>query len=436
MARNRRRSRQKALSPVSSRGSWVSIFEPFPGAWQRNVEVKFDSVLSHHADFTCRTLIASDIAKLHLRLVKKDRHGIWSEAADKVHSPVLRRPNRFQNRIQFIESWVLSKLQRGNTYVLKQRNEKGHVVALFVLDPMLVTPLVADDGSVFYRLNTDKLAGLPAQITVPAREIIHDRFNTFFHPLIGLSPIFAGGLAAMQGLAIQNDSTLFFQNGAQPGGILTAPGEIDPDDAKRLKEEWQTNYAGKNAGKLAVVGSGLKYEAMKTKAVDAQLIEQLKWSAEVVCSVYHVPPYKVGIGEMPAYNNVQALNLEYYSGCLQILIESIEACLDEGLGLDGVTVGTEFDIDDLLRMDTATQFDVAQKAKGMATLNEQRRRVNLGPVDGGDTIYLQQQDHSLAAIAARDAALIDGAGNPPPEPEPDIEAQANAALVEIFKGLR
>src|SRR5690606_19494999 len=109
------------------------------------------------------------------------------------------------NRIQFIESWVLSKLQRGNTYVLKQRNEKGHVVALFVLDPMLVTPLVADDGSVFYRLNTDKLAGLPAQITVPAREIIHDRFNTFFQPLIGLSPIFAGGLAAMHGLAIQND---------------------------------------------------------------------------------------------------------------------------------------------------------------------------------------------------------------------------------------
>jgi hypothetical protein len=63
--------------------------------------------------------------------------------------------------------------------------------------------------------------------------------------------------------------------------------------------------------------------------------------------------------------------------------------------------------------------------------------VNLGPVDGGDTIYLQQQDHSLAAIAARDAQLIDAANNPPePAPEPDMQAQANAALVEIFKGLR
>ncbi|WP_416380911.1 hypothetical protein, partial [Klebsiella pneumoniae] len=34
---------------------------------------------------------------------------------------------------------------------------------------------------------------------VPAREVIHDRFNCLFHPLIGLSPIYAAGLAAMQG---------------------------------------------------------------------------------------------------------------------------------------------------------------------------------------------------------------------------------------------
>jgi phage portal protein BeeE len=63
------------------------------------------------------------------------------------------------------------------------------------------------------------------------------------------------------------------------------------------------------------------------------LIEQLKWTAEVVCSTYHVPPYKIGIGAMPVYNNVQALNTEYYSQCLQVLIEAIELCLDEGLGM-------------------------------------------------------------------------------------------------------
>ncbi|HZH10553.1 MAG TPA: phage portal protein [Microvirga sp.] len=397
---------EKALAPVAQgRGGWWRIFESYAGAWQQNVEVKYDSVLSNHADFACRTLIASDIAKLRIKLVQKDADGIWAETTNPAYSPVLRKPNHFQNRMQFIESWVLSKLQRGNTVALKQRDGRGVVKALYVLDWTLVTPLVADDGSVFYDLKTDHLAGLPASVTVPAREVIHDRFNCFFHPLIGLSPIFAGGLAATQGLAIQNDSTLFFQNGAQPGGILTAPGAISDETAKRLKEHWDTNFAGKNSGKVAVLGDGLKYEAMKAKAVDSQLIEQLKWSAEVVCSTYHVPPYKIGVGQMPTYNNIQSLNVEYYAQCLQVLIEAIELCLDEGLGM-GENIGTEFDTDNLLRMDSVTQMDVLEKAKSVMTLDERRKRLELKKVPGGNTIYLQQQDHSIEAIAARDAQLI------------------------------
>ncbi|MBB3410667.1 HK97 family phage portal protein [Rhizobium sp. BK316] len=428
MARKRRR--QKALSPAPSRG-W-RILESYLGAWQQDVEVKRDSVLAFHADFACRTLIASDIAKLGLRLVKKDKDGIWTEAPRQ--PAILRKPNHFQNRIQFIESWVLSKLQAGNTYALKRRDGKGKVDALYILDPNLVTPLVADSGDIFYELNTDSLAGLPQQVVVPASEIIHDRFNTFFHPLVGLSPIFAGGLAAMQGLTIQKDSTVFFQNGARPSGILTGPGNISDTDEQRLAKSWNENFSGKNSGKIAVLGSGLKFEVMSSKAVDAQLIEQLRWTTTVVCSVYHVPPYKIGIGEAPKYatSSVQSLNIDYFETCLQILIEAIEACLDEGLDYNGVSIGTEIDVDGLLRMDTATQFDVVQKSKGTTTLNEARRRVNLVPVEGGDTIYLQQQDHSLAAIAARDAALIAGE----PEPEPDMTVQTNAALVEIFKGLR
>ena len=439
-------TRQKALSPVTARGGWLPIVrESFTGAWQRNIEIKRDLVLSHHAVFACQTLIASDIAKLRIRLVQRDKNGIWSEVPNTNFRAIV-KPNRYQTRLQFYESWVLSKLQSGNAYILKERGATGDgIVGLHVLDPSRVTPLVADNGEVFYSLSADQLAGLPQDLIIPARDIIHDRFNCLFHPLVGLSPIFASGLAAMQGLAIQNDSTMFFQNGAQPGGILTAPGAIADETAARLKEYWDTNFSGANAGKVAVVGDGLKYEAMRAKAVDSQVIEQLRWSAEVVCGVYHVPAFMVGVGAEPNYNNVQNLTLRYYSQCLQRLIEDIEALLDEGLGLNGdagtgQSLGTEFDLDDLLRMDTVTQFDVVQKAKGTATLNEARRRVNLGPVDGGDTIYLQQQDHSLAAIAARDEQLIDGVNNPPAaEPPPandNLADQANAALVEIYKGLR
>lgn len=393
----------KALSSVSeNRGGWYRILESFAGAWQSNVTVDHNTVLSYFAVNACMTLIASDIAKLRVKLVQQDGDGIWTETANPAYSPVLRRPNGFQNRIQFWEYWMLSKLSRGNVYALKQRDARGVVVRLYILDPQRVTPLVSDGGDVFYRLQSDNMSGLEQSITVPAREIIHDRMNCLFHPLVGTSPIFAAGVAATQGLRIQGNSAQFFGNKSQPGGILTAPGAMSDATAARLKEYWESNFTGEKAGRVAVVGDGLEYKPLGVTAHDSQLIEQLKWTAEVVCSVFHVPTYKIGIGTMPTYNNVQALNVEYYSQCLQVHIEAAELSLDEGLDMAS-GIGTEFDIDGLLRMDSVTQMDVLDKAKNVMKPNEARKKLDLPPVVGGDTVYRQQQDYSLAALSKRDS---------------------------------
>lgn len=444
------------LSPVGRGRGWFPVFESYGGAWQRNVVVDRDTVLSYHAVFACITLIASDIAKLRMKLVERDASGIWTEVESPSYSPVLRKPNDWQTRIQFWEQYFISKLTTGNAYVLKQRDNSGRVVKLYVLDPRRVTPLVADDGSVFYQLQCDALASVEHDITIPAREIIHDRFNCLFHPLVGVSPIFANGIAATQGLRIQNNSAQFFGNQSQPGGILTAPGEIADETAARLKEYWETNFTGEKAGKVAVLGDDLKYQQLTISAHDSQLIEQLKWTAEVVCSTFHVPPYKIGVGAMPSYNNIQSLNVEYYSQCLQSHIEAAELCTDEGLGI-GVgtpvsgnggpkTYGTEFDIDGLLRMDSVTQMEVLDKSKGIMTPNEQRKKIDLKPKKGGDSPMLQQQNFSLEALAKRDAqddpfGTTKPAAEPVTTPEPapandnSDELEAAKALNEIRKGL-
>jgi HK97 family phage portal protein len=365
---------------------------------------------------------------MRLRLVAKDSHGIWNEAETAAYTPVLRKPNQFQNRIQFIESWVTSKLTRGNTYALKERDNRGVVIGLCVLHPDRVKPLVGEDGSVYYQLSQDFLAGQQeATLVVPARDIVHDRFNCLYHPLVGLSPIYASAVAAGQGLKIQGTSTQFFANGARPSGILTAPGEIAPETAQRLKDYWEQNYTGNNAAKVAVLGDGLKYETMTMTSVDAQLIEQLKWTAETVCSAFHVPPFMIGVGATPTYNNVEALAQQYYSQCLQAHIEAIELCLDEGLELSK-PYGTEFDLTDLLRMDRATQMKtLADGVKGgVLAPNEARKELGYGPVDGGNTPYLQQQNYSLEALGKRDAQDDPfGTATPPPAAVPALPAPNN-----------
>lgn len=443
--------KRKFLSPPDE-GSWIRLIgEPWIGAWQQDASERPETLLAYAPAFTCITLIAGDVSKLGLRLVQDTGNDIWAPVENPAFSPVLRKPNHFQNRIQFIESWLLSKLSRGNTYVLKGRDNRGVVNKLYVLDPNRTQPMIGEDGSVFYRLNCDKLAGVTEDdVYVPAREIIHDRFNTLYHPLVGLSPIYASAVAASQGLKIQKTSSLFFANGARPSGILTAPGEIDQANVDRLKTYWETNFTGTNAAKLAVLGDGLQYTQLTMNSVDAQLIEQLKWTAETVCSTFHVPTFMAGVGAMPTYNNVEALWQQYYSQCLQIHIESIELCLDEGLGIgqgvttNGTVYGTEFDIDALLRMDKATQVkSLVEALKGIMTPDEARAKLGYGPKPGGGQVYLQQQNYSLEALAKRDAkedpfGKDEPATPPPAEPANDDEEaakQAQRALAVMRKGL-
>jgi phage portal protein BeeE len=108
--------------------------------------------------------------------------------------------------------------------------------------------------------------------------------------------------------------------------------------------------------------------------------------------------------------------------------------LDEGLGLGpsfGNAYGTEFNVDDLLRMDSPTMMETISKgiAAGVMKPNEGRARLNLGPVQGGDTPYLQVQNYSLAALDKRDTAEP-----PPPSPAPrpvvPVEPDEAAAAAE------
>ena len=397
--------------------------EPFSGAWQRGISVPMGDALDHPTFWACVTLIASDIAKCGFFLAAKDKNGILTPAESPSFSPVLRKPNYYQTRLQFYASWSQSLDTRGNFYALKERDGKGSVVALYPLNPDRVRVAVSPSGDVFYALGQDLLAGVSeASAVVPAREIIHDRINTFYHPLCGLPPIYAAGSVIARGRQVIENSTKLAARGFQIGGIITSPDVISPENAAKFEEMWQAQYAGpQNAGKIVVLGGGLKYEEPPAMTgVEAQIVEQLGWDDKKICGILHVPAFMVEAGDPPAYNNVDSLLQQYYSQAIQVRAEGMELSLEEGLGTNvGATdYEVEFDKDALLDMDSAAKLERAEKGRkaGILTINEARKIFNLPPVKGGDTVYLQEQEHSLAAIAERDAG-----------PDPFGKAKAPAA---------
>jgi HK97 family phage portal protein len=419
-----------AVTPVRASDWFMSVVEGFAGAWQHHIVADSpDDILAYSGPFSCTTLIAGDISKMRLKIVEDQPDGTTKDVpATSPLMKVLQRPNAVQNRIKFIQSWLASKLLHGNAYILIGRDNRFVVSALYVLDPRRVTTLVADDGSVFYRLSADNLSGVRVDVTLPASEIIHDMMVPIFHPLVGVSPIYACGMSATMGRRIVKQSTAFFANGARPGGTLNSPRKIEPEEAAALKREWESGYGGVNAGKTAVLANGLTYSPIdSTPAQDAQLIEQLGWTIEDIARCYHIPLFMLG-GAIPANATVETLAQMYYSQCLQVLIEELELCLTHGLALKpGLSV--ECDLDGLLRMDQAALVKTEAEAvkAGIKKIDESRLRMNLSPVVGGNTPYLQQQNYSLAALAKRDASE-DPFGTSKPKPAP---VAANDDQVDI-----
>ncbi len=401
---------QKQLTPVPEHGGWWRrILEPFAGAWQRNIEEKRETVLCYPTLYACLNRISQDIGKLPFLLKREDDNGIWTlDTANTSFWPVLRKPNHYQTAQQFREAWSLSKLTHGNTYVLKERDARGVVIKQYVLDPCSVLPMVSDSGDVYYQLNYSTAQNLlperypAAQLVVPASEIIHDRLNCFHHQLIGVPPLCAAHWPAVKNLKILRDATRFFSNGANPGGILSAPAGMSDDDAQAVKDYWNTNFQGENAGKVAVIGADMKFTPFAFKAADSQLVEQMRYSDEQICQPFGIPPFKIGIGSIPAGLGVDAINQLYYADALQAHIEAMEALLDEGLGISRPQ-GVELDLEPLLRMDVGKQTDVITKQVGgkVLTPDEGRARLGYGPTGGGDTIWAQQQDYPLATLRDR-----------------------------------
>jgi len=427
---------EKALHAVSGwRDGWRRILEPFSGAWQMNVEEKRSTLLCYPTLYACLNRISQDIGKLPFLLKAMQDNGTEKVVQNPSYSPVLKKPNHYQTAQQFREAWALSRMIHGNAYILKGRDDRNVVTRLYVLDPCSVLPLVSDSGDVFYQLNYSTAENLlpanyPAeQLIIPAREIIHDRLNCFHHQLIGVPPLCAAHWPAIKNLKILKSAADFFANNSQPGGILTAPAGMSDPDAEAIKAYWNKNYGGANTGKIAVIGADMKFTPFAMKSADSQLVEQMRYSDEQICQPFGIPPFKIGIGSIPAGLGVDAINLLYYDDALSGPIESMENLLDEGLSIPS-KLGIWMDTEPLLRMDVGKQAEVetALVSGKIKTPDEARLRFNLAPTGGGDTLWGQNQDYPLGMLADRadwDPNMQPALPAPAPEPDPAIAATAD-----------
>ena len=424
-------------------GAGAAPRETFSGEWQSSSRgavggVVKKSPLAHSAVYTCINNITSDISKLPLRVMRPRESGGGREPhTEHPLTRVLEKPNGYQTSLQFLQHYVAAKLWTGNAYVLLFRDARGVVQTMHALDPLSVTPAVTEEGSVWYLVKADRLNRLKEDVYIPARDIIHDRAVTLFHPLIGVSPLYAAAVSASIGNSISANSDMFFSNMSRASGTLTAPGDIPPATAERLKKEWDGNYSGLGFGRVAVLGAGLEWKPLTMTAVDAQLIEQLRFTVEDIGRVYRVPSFMLGETKL-TYRNSEQLSRYYFQGCLSYHIEALEQCFQQKFEM---TKGSEieFDLSPLFRMETDLRYETHSKAltSGIKSINEVRAEEDLPPVKGGEEPRLQMQYVPLSMAngpvpGQSPAPAPTPTPTPTPEPADDDEGEDDDEVSEEY----
>lgn len=253
--------------------------------------------------YACASAISGNLARLQPRLyAKDDPNKVLTE------HPILklfRRPNPYMTGSQFMEAIVLNlmlpthRTPGGQCFLIPDDEQptdfsRGQVPrTLYPFSDQYVFPL------------QDKVNGqlLGWELKIPGKtplrfdvdEVIRIHLYNPYSLLLGMSPYSAAVYAIEGDTKAQELSRKFADNGANVGGMLSTDKPLSKPQAQDLRAEWAQMYGGTgNAGKTAILHSGLKFEQTSRSLTDLQFIEGRRLNREEILAAYKVPPFVVG----------------------------------------------------------------------------------------------------------------------------------------------
>jgi HK97 family phage portal protein len=323
-------------------------------------------------------------------------------------SRILRRPNDYQSRSDFILNLARDLYLHGNTYALAQRNDRFEVAALHPFDPKQSLPVIGPGGEVFYQLAGNNVLDRPGTpfrtprgIVAPAREVLHIKLEAKpGEPLVGIPPLrhAAASIAAQN--AISSQLVNVFANMNRPAGVIesevTLSGTQTADYGQRFNEAWKG--IDNLGGRPPILPPGLKFKGISMTAKDTELAAVAKLTQDDIFMVYGVPPAILGMTDKGSFASTEALMQFWLARGLGFAINHIEVAIDHFFGLRGwPDEYTELDTRALLRV--AYKERIEGLARGVQTAiytpNEARRSEDLPDKDGGDEPRVQQQQVPL-----------------------------------------
>lgn len=353
----------------------------------QQVIVTQDTSLAITTVWACVTLLSESVGILPLHLYKKTPNG-RTLTKNSAGMRVLNNPNEDLGltRIDVLQHLMVGVTLWGNGYVRIHRNENTMEPQMLSLpQPYDVTPVVSENGILFYNIGNDK---------VMADDMIHIR-GLVTDGIEGKSPITVHRENLALTLQVQSYGEKFFSRGGNTEGVFTIPGELKDDAYRRLKRDIEAQFSGmSNAHKPMLLEGGLEYNRLSIPPEDAQFLGTRKFQKSEIASIYRVPPHMVGDLERATYSNIEQQSQEFVTYCLMPYLVKIEMQLNQKLLKvdEREKYYFKFSLGGLLRADSKSRSEYYKNMNliGCLSANEIRAMEELNSYEGGDNFFVQQ----------------------------------------------
>ncbi|WP_370217921.1 phage portal protein [Kitasatospora sp. GAS1066B] len=345
------------------------------------VPVTEDTAMQLLAVSACVRIISGAIANLPLYAVRQEGD-IYVRAKPPL---IVADPFGGQNDIAGLtrraglRQMMVSLLLRGNAYAMVTGwDARMRPQRLMPLHPDMVR-VTRDGGRRVYEVNR--------QPVMPG-SMLHITGMSLPGTDTGLSVISYARNAIGLGLAAEEFGSRFFGTGAHLSGVIEVPGDLDQERARMLKESFTAKHGGiSNSHAIGVLSGGAKWAPISVSPEDAQFLGTRAAQNLDIAMTFGVPPHMLGqVDRTTSWGTgIEQQSLGFVRYTLADWFGPLEDAWSAMLPAPQLA---QFDVDSLLRTDTAGRFAVYTQARtaGLMTRNEIRARENLPPVPGGDDI--------------------------------------------------
>jgi HK97 family phage portal protein len=420
----------KVSADSGDRSPWGDFwFSPVPFNGN-SAHVTPDIALQLAAVYACVRVLTDSVSMLPFMLYRQNADGGKTPIKNHwLYRLFARRPNNFQNPMEFREMMQGHLALRGNAFAQIFETSRGEVTDLIPIHPDRVMIEMLSDSNWRYRVSN-----LDGSVSVMSRQQMFHIKGLSPNGIVGYNPIQLSRKAVATGLAAQDYGVRFFENDARPGGWIEHPEHFKSDEQRRQwREAWQEQQSGRNKHKTAVLEYGLKYHELTVSNDDAQFIETKKMTRSEIATMFRIPPHMIGDLEKATFSNIEQQSIDFVTHSLTPwLVRWEEAIRFNFMDPEDDSLNISFPVISLLRGDSTARATYINQGvmNGTLTRNEGRLMEDRNPIEGLDEPL--RPLNMVEESAAEDAEEVENDdstdSNEPQPPAPPQNAERLNAL--------